>query len=446
MRIRGIAFIAAASVAISAQVSPAQPAAPAAASAKADGRTLVAEIRRLLAANYVLPEVRPRLDAILAKGLAEGRYDVSDSSVLLDRINADLTSVARDKHLGLEYNPRQSAELAAELAAQPAGQPEDSGPTPDQIRQAQRRNHGFTEMKVLPGNVRYVNMQGFVWVGPKSAQAYDNVMRFLGDGDAAIIDLRQNGGGSPEAVQYLVSHFMEPNRPLVTFHMGANQVDRLSTLATLPAGRMVGKPLYVLTSGRSASAAEEFTGHVAGFRLGELIGATTAGAGFRNQFFPLPGGYLISISVGRAVLASTGKDWEGVGIPPTTAVDPEKALQVAQIHAMRRLAAAAPPREKANYEATAALLAAQVDPVATALPLAAYAGNFGDRKVSVENGRLALQREGGPKLAMVPIGPNLFTFENDAMSRVEYKVAGNAATGFQLLRGDGSKVEATRTP
>ncbi len=40
----------------------------------------------------------------------------------------------------------------------------------------------------------------------------------------------------------------------------------------------------------------------------------------------------------------------------------------------------------------------------------------------------------------------VFALENDAMTRVEFKVAGNAATGFQLLRGDGSRVEAVRTP
>jgi hypothetical protein len=271
-------------------------------------------------------------------------------------------------------------------------------------------------------------------------------MRFLKEGDAAIIDLRHNGGGSPEGVQYLVSHFMEPNRPLVTFHMGATQVDRLSTLPTLPAGRMVGKPLYVLTSGNTASAAEEFTGHVAGFRLGELIGETTAGAGFRNTFFPLPGGYLISVSVGRAVLASTGKDWEGVGIAPTTAVAPDKALEVAQVHALRRIAATASPGDKARFEGAAAVLAAQVDPVATALPLAAYAGSFGERKVSVEDGRLSYQREGGQKFALIAVGPNQFAFEDDPVTRVEYKVAGSAATGFDLLRGDGSRVEAQRTP
>ncbi|MEA3053975.1 MAG: hypothetical protein QOG72_2878 [Sphingomonadales bacterium] len=429
-------------LALSTGITAAQAETPPTAVAPADGRAVVAAIRKVLAENYVLPEVRPKLDAALARGLAAGRYDVAEPGMLVDRVNADLASVTPDKHLGLHYDPR-----AAAAAAEQGARDDDDGPaSPEAIRQAQSRNHGFTEMKVLLGNVRYVNMQGFVWTGPKSAEAYDNAMRFLKEGDAAIIDLRQNGGGSPQGVQYLVSHFMEPNRPLVTFHMGASQVDRLSTLPTLPAGRMVGKPLYVLTSGNTASAAEEFTGHVAGFKLGELIGATTAGAGFRNSVFPLPGGYLISVSVGRAVLASTGKDWEGVGIPPTTAVAPDKALDVAQVHALRRLAATAAPRDKARFEGAAAVLAARVDPVATALPLAAYAGTFGERKVWVEEGHLALQREGGPKFALIPVGPNQFAFENDPMARIEYKVAGNSATGFELLRGDGSRVAADRTP
>ncbi|HYD38434.1 MAG TPA: S41 family peptidase [Allosphingosinicella sp.] len=413
----------------------------AASPAPADGRAVVAGIRRVLSENYVLPEVRPKLDAALARGLAEGRYDTSDPAALTERINADLAAVTPDKHLGVLYDPRQ----AAEIAATPGGQADDGPPSPAQIRRAKLSNHGFVEMKVLPGNIRYVDLQGFNWVGAESAEAYDTAMRFLRGGDAAIIDLRNNGGGSPEAVQYLASHFMEPNRPLMTFHMGASQIDRTATLPTLPAGRMVGKPLYVLTSGHTASAAEEFAGHVAGYRLGELIGDTTAGAGFRNSFFALPGGYVISVSVGRAVLASTGKDWEGVGIAPTTTVAADKALLVAQARALRRLAASAPEAEKARYEAAAIAFIAQVDPVATALPLAAYAGTFGERKVWVEDGKLAYQREGGPKFVLIPIAPNAFVFEGDPAARVEYKVAGGSATGFELVRGDGSRVAAERT-
>jgi hypothetical protein len=445
MKRSGIILGVAVAALLGAAGAPAQPArvmqGPAAAPAPADGRTVVTEIRRVLKENYVLPEVRPRLDAALAKGLAQGRYDVSDPAILTERINADLNAVAHDKHLGVQFNPR----IAAELASAPQGQRDDGPPTPGQIREARQRNHGFVEMKVLPGNMRYVDMRGFVWVGAESAAAYDNAMRFLAGGDAAIIDLRYNGGGSPEAVQYLVSHFMEPNRPLVTFHMGAAQVDKLATLESLPAGRMVGKPLYVLTSGNTASAAEEFTGHVAGFRLGETIGETTAGAGFRNTFFPVPGGYVISVSVGRAVLASTGKDWEGVGIPPTTKVEVSKALEVARLHAARRLAATATEGEKAQLEAMATMLAAQVDPVTPALPLAAYAGRFGERTVRLEDGRLVYQRDGGPRLKMIAVGPNAFAFEEDPMARVEYAVSGSSAGSFELVRGDGSRVKADRT-
>ncbi|HEY0411610.1 MAG TPA: S41 family peptidase [Allosphingosinicella sp.] len=447
MRTGILKSVAAAAALAAAAAGPAQPvrvAVPvptAAARAPADAKAAVAEIRRVLAENYVLPEMRPKLDAALARGLAEGRYDVTEPGMLAERINTDLAAAGHDKHLNFHYAPEQSARIAG-LKREPDDAPADA----EQVRRAERGNHGIAELKLLPGNIRYMDLEGFVWAGPKSAEAYDNAMRFLRGGDALIIDLRHNGGGSPEAVQYLVSHFLAPNTPLVTFHMGATKVDHLSTLAQLPAGRMVGKPLYVLTSGRTASAAEEFTGHVAGYRLGELIGETTAGAGFRNDFFAIPGGFLLSVSVGRAVLASTGKDWEGVGIAPTSAVPVDSALDVAQLHALRRLAAAAPAGDKAQLEARAALLGAKLEPVTLALPLQAYAGNFGERAVAVENGRLTYQRAGGPKLAMIAIGPNLFTFEDDPMARVEYRVSGATASGFDLVRADGSRVPAERTP
>jgi len=208
---------------------------------------------------------------------------------------------------------------------------------------------------------------------------------------------------------------------------------------------MVGKPLYVLTSGMTASAAEEFTGHVDGFKLGEIIGETTAGAGYRNEFFPVAGGYVISVSVGRAVLASTGKDWEGVGIAPSAKVEQGKALDLAQAHALRRLAQSAPADEKSRLETRAAVLDAQLNPVATALPLATYAGVYGERSVTLDGNRLTWQRTGGPKSTMIAIGPNEFSFNEDPTSRIRFTVAGNAVTAVQLVRGDGSKVDAERT-
>jgi C-terminal processing protease CtpA/Prc len=407
-----------------------------------NAQKVVADVRRIIAANYVLADVRPKLDSALAQGLAAGHYNVSDPNDLAARINEDMKAVAHDKHLGISYNPQKQAELAARP---PGAGADDAPPTPEEIHQAIQFNHGILEMKVLPGNIRYINLVGFMWGGKKTAEAYDNAIRFLQDGDAAVIDLRQNGGGSPDAVQYLISHFLPANRPIVTFYMGANKVDHLSSLASLPAGRLIGKPLYVLTSGGTASAAEEFTGHVAGFKLGEIIGENTAGAGFRNEFFPVSGGYVISVSVGRAVLASTGKDWEGVGIAPTTKIDADKALDVAQVHALRQIASKATGDDKRVLESQAAILEAKVNPVPTPLPAERYAGKYdGERSVTVEDGTLNYQRAGGHKVAMISLGANEFGFSEDPMARIRFTVTGANVTALKVIRGDGSTADAPR--
>ena len=424
--------------------APAQPAKqPVSASRQVDAGIVIADLRRILRSNYVLPEVRPKLDAALESGLKSGRYKVADPAELVNRINADLNAVAHDKHLGIKFDPAQQAELASRP---PGSGADDAPPTADDVRRASSINHGIQSLRMLPGNVRYMEYNGFVWAGPKTAEALDNAMRFLRDGDAIVIDLRQNGGGSPEAVQYLVSHFLEADRKIVTFYMRGDPAEPLSTISSLPAGRMVGKPLYVLTSSHSASAAEEFVGHVAGFKIGELIGETTAGAGYRNEFFPVAGGYVISVSVGRAVLASTGKDWEGIGIAPTTKTDPDKALDLAQVHAWRAIAAKASVDQRRILEANAALLDAKLNPVPTALPLTSYAGTYGERSLTVAGDRLEWRRGDGPKLQLVAVGPNEFSFDQDPLSRVVFAVAGSNVTGFKMVRADGSTVEARRQP
>jgi hypothetical protein len=86
-----------------------------------------------------------------------------------------------------------------------------------------------------------------------------------------------------------------------------------------------------------------------------------------------------------------------------------------------------------------------VNPVATALPLERYAGTYGERSVSLEAGALQYQRQGGPKVPMIAVGANEFSFDDDPAARVRFTVAGNSATALELIRSDGSKVEASRT-
>lgn len=412
-----------------ASAAGAQPApAPAATSAQVDPRAVVAEVRRVIAARYVLPERRPVLDAALAEGLRAGRYDTRDPVVLAERINEDLARAGNDRHLTFAYNPQQAAFLATGTERRP--------PDPEVfLRQARAANHGLTEMRVLPGNVRYLAYDGFHWAGPETAAALDNAMRFLSGGDAVIIDLRRNGGGSPEAVRYAISHFLPPDRHIVTFEMTDFEEDepaRVSTLAELPAGRMIGKPLYVLTSSGTGSAAEEFAGHVGGFRIGELIGDTTGGAGFRNTLVPVPGGFVLSVSIGRAVLASTGRDWEAVGIAPTTRTPVGQALEVAQVHALQGLMASASPERRPVLAALGDAIAARLEPRTPSLPLDAYAGAFGNRSITLDGGRLYFQRETRPRTALIPLGQNRFALDVDPTIQLEFATVGTRTTALEM--------------
>jgi hypothetical protein len=234
----------------------------------------VASIIQSIEARYVFPERAPAIRDRLNEGLASGRYDTDDRNVFAERVTADLRASSGDGHVYLTHAPDQ---YAAALGAE--DDPQDS-PALQAIwaAAALRSNHGLTETRILPGNLRYLRISQFHWVHDRTGQAYDDAMRFMRDGDALIIDLRGNGGGDHAAVRYLLSHFMEPDQLDITFLEAGKDPVQSRTLDNLPAGRVRGKPLYVLIDRRVGSAAEAFAYDVQQFRLGTLIGATTGGA------------------------------------------------------------------------------------------------------------------------------------------------------------------------
>ncbi len=69
-------------------------------------------------------------------------------------------------------------------------------------------NYGFTEIKVLEGNIGYLNLPclQILNIGKEIATS---AMNFLSNTNAIIIDLRTNGGGVPSMVQLLSSYFTD---------------------------------------------------------------------------------------------------------------------------------------------------------------------------------------------------------------------------------------------
>ena len=302
---------------------------------------VVKETIRLVKQNYVFADKADAIVARLEQGLADGRYAAADPQQLAARLTEDLQGVTADKHMNVKFNPDQAAGLRG---------PGVAGNDAFRQQQMTSSNYGILEMRVLPGNVRYVNISpAFLWDPAGSPKALDDAMRFLGGGDAYILDIRTNGGGSPATVRYIVSHFMDPGQKLMTYRMGPQGTSESRT-GPVPTGKLAPKPLYLLTSSRSASAAEEFASHIKNFKLGKLVGATTAGAGHRNALFGTAEGFVISVSVGTAIHPVTNAGWERTGVAPDVEVPVAEALNVAHADALKELVAVASGAQKVELQ------------------------------------------------------------------------------------------------
>ena len=373
---------------------------------------VVADIVKLVTEHYVFPDRVAAITARLNQGLASGRYDTDSPIVFAERMTVDLRDASRDRHMYLNFAPDQ---FAAALAA-PAG---SNAPNPalDAIwaRQARRANHGLEEMRILPGNVRYLRISGFQWVEDQSGASYDAAMRFLSEGDAIVIDLRNNGGGSHAAVRYLLSHFLPGDTLDITFLQAGKEPIQSRTLEYLPAGRLNGRPLYVLINNGTGSAAEAFAYDVQQFRLGTLVGATTAGAANNNAFFPVAPGFMLSCSFGMPLHPVSKSNWEAVGVAPDVAGDPDRALDVAQSLALSALLdrKSGDAADRADWEWARAAVAARLNPPQiAAAKLRPLAGRYGASQIVWRDGGLYYVRRSGKQARLIPLtADGLFTVE-----------------------------------
>lgn len=359
----------------------------------ADRAQTLERIRAEIASTYVFPERRgPAIDR-LAAASAEGRYDTPDPAAFAERVTEDLTAVTHDTHLYLRYDPAWFASASA-----PPAPGEDAQQIAIEAEIARYTNHGLAEMRILPGNIRYLRIEGFAWVEAETGPAWDGAMRFLKGGRAVIIDLRGNGGGRIEASKYLLSHFLPADTLIATFHIPNADPLQYRAADYLPTGRIQGPPVYVLIDGHSRSAAEMVAYTFQQYRLGELIGARTEGAANISDDFAVAPGFRLSVSTGRTVQPISGTDWEGVGVAPTVETDPSQALEIARIRAIDRLLPDTPdgvPRQQLLWSRPAleaALHPARLDERA----LRAFAGVYGEASVRFRDHGLWLHRPGRP--------------------------------------------------
>jgi C-terminal processing protease CtpA/Prc len=261
--------------------------------------------------------------------LSSGEYDgITSPQTFAETLTRHLQDVTRDKHLRVRLAPRDAS-------SRRRGPP----PAADRLRAARENGYGFGRAEILPGNIGYLEIRGFgSWV-PEARDSVGRLMTTLADADALIIDLRSNGGGSPEAVAFVSSYLFgdEPVHLNSLYFRPANRTDDFHTDPAVP-GRKFGptKPVFVLTSSSTFSAAEEFTYNLQARKRATIVGETTGGGAHPGGMVPIGSHFAVFIPSGRAINPITKTNWEGVGVQPEIAVPRERALDAALEAARKR--------------------------------------------------------------------------------------------------------------
>jgi hypothetical protein len=270
-------------------------------------------IASALNAMYVFPDVAARMDSDLRARAKRGEFDeVSDVPSFAQRLTRDLQAISHDKHLRVRLR-------AADPVSGAAGS-----------RGSRSSIFGRTER--MAGDVAYVEILSFGAPPEAVREATTRIMSAAADAKALIIDLRANGGGSPFTVAFVSSYLFgeDPVHLNSLYFRPANRTDDFFT-DPLVAGKKFGpdKPIYVLTSARTFSGAEEFAYNLQTRKRATIVGETTGGGANPGRGVPLPYELTLFVPTGRAINPITKTNWEGVGVKPDVAVPAADALEVA---------------------------------------------------------------------------------------------------------------------
>jgi C-terminal processing protease CtpA/Prc len=197
-------------------------------------------------------------------------------------------------------------------------------------------NFGFEKVERLPGNVGYLDLRGFL-PAQLGAETVVAAMNFVANTDALIIDLRRNGGGDPAMVALISSYLFgaEPVHLNDLYFRPDNSTHQWWTLPYVP-GKRYGekKEVYVLTSKRTFSAAEEFTYNLKNLKRARIVGETTGGGAHPGGGRRINEHFAIWVPSGRAINPISKTNWEGTGVTPDVEVPADQALKVAHIAAL----------------------------------------------------------------------------------------------------------------
>ena len=218
-----------------------------------------------------------------------------------------------------------------------------------------------------------------------------------------------------------------------------NENTQTWTLPYVPGKRRPDMDVYVLTSNRTFSAAEEFTYNLKNLKRATIIGETTGGGAHPGGTRPATDRFTVWVPTGRAINPITNTNWEGTGVEPDIKTTANDALETAQLKAMEKLAAKS-EQAKTQYEWFLATVNAGKKTITPdEATLRSYAGSYGPRQISYENGNLYYQRAGNAKYKLKPLDKDLFEPQGLSDFRIRFVIENGETVALQGLYSDGGQ-------
>ncbi|TFW30299.1 S41 family peptidase [Massilia horti] len=271
----------------------------------AERRQVIATLNDQISRHYVFADKAQQIASLLRE--REKDYDrIGDAQTLARVLNDDMASIAHDVNLKVTYSP--------------------PGQTPEWLEPLARwfKPGAVAKAELLPPDIGYLEIAEFMppeLAAREYAQALDKLKRT----NAIIVDLRRNAGGSREAARLLASYFVDRPLPLNEAHY-RDHIERPWTVRRLGARPHLGE-MYVLTSGETKAAAEDFAYTMQAMKRASIVGEQTRGGANLADTFRLGPCFVASIPRARLVSPVTHANWEGVGVRPDIPAPSKEALR-----------------------------------------------------------------------------------------------------------------------
>lgn len=306
-------------------------------------KKLITSVSDLLVKNYVFEDDATAVSAFLNNNFKNGKYkSVNDTQKFIDLIVSDIRSINNDQHLDIYFLSNKKRSQGSKTTL----------PTSLLEERGAKNNYGIKEIKVLDGNIGYLNISNFSLSDyfDEAKKTFKSSMNFVGNTDALILDMRNNPGGSNDLTIFLLSYFFsKENKHLWdVFDKPSNKTTKYYT-DTIKQNKYVDKPVFILLNSNSFSAPEAFAYSLKHYGKAKVIGEKSYGGAHPTLVFKIDEEFSVQIPTSRIINPITNTDWEQKGVIPDIQSSSDKALVTAQIMALEKLNENQPKEEYQTF-------------------------------------------------------------------------------------------------